>query len=84
MATPGFLIPVHSALTTPLLVAGAPRQFSLMNGTLCAAVGLGLQSWLIVPICLVIQIIAIALTKKDPYFFQIMVRHIRLKTYYRV
>jgi type IV secretory pathway TrbD component len=83
-ATPGFNIPIHSALTSPILLAGAPRQFSILNGIWCAAIGLGLHSWLILPLCVFFQIIAIFLTKKDPYFFQVMVRHVRQKPYYRV
>jgi type IV secretion system protein TrbD len=82
--TPGFVIPVHHSLSTPLLLMGAPRQFSILNGTWCAAIGLGLHSWLIVPICIVFQVIAIVLTKKDPYFFQVMIRHVRQKPYYQV
>ena len=82
--TAGFSIPVHNSLTTPLLLAGAPREFSIMNGIICAAVGLGMHSWLIVPICLIFQVVAIALTKKDPQFFQVMSRHIKQKSYYGV
>ena len=82
--TAGFSIPVHNSLTSPILMGGAPRQFTIMNGIICAAVGLGMHSWLIIPICLVFQVIAVALTKKDPYFFQVMIRHIKQKSYYRV
>ena len=39
---PGFYAPVHRALTEPLLLAGAPRAVVIINGTLAAAVGLGL------------------------------------------
>jgi type IV secretion system protein VirB3 len=42
----GFTVPVHRALTEPILLAGAPRAFAILNGTLAGAIGLGLQLWL--------------------------------------
>ena len=38
----GFYAPVHRALTEPILLGGAPRAVAIVNGTLAAAVGLGL------------------------------------------
>ncbi len=43
---PGFSIPVHRALTEPILLGGSPRSVAILNGTLAGAVGLGLQLWL--------------------------------------
>ena len=43
-STPGFEVPLHRALTEPILIAGAPRSFAILNGTLSAAIGLGLQA----------------------------------------
>lgn len=40
---PGFTVPVHRALTEPILLGGAPRAIAIMNGTLAGAVGLGLR-----------------------------------------
>jgi type IV secretion system protein TrbD len=42
----GFEVPIHSSLGSPILLAGAPRGIAIVNGTLAAAVGLGLQQWL--------------------------------------
>ncbi len=42
----GYEVPIHSALGSPLLLGGAPRGIAIVNGTLAAAVGLGLQQWL--------------------------------------
>ena len=44
---PGFSVPVHRALTEPILMAGAPRSLAIVNGTLAAALGLGLRLWLV-------------------------------------
>lgn len=42
----GFEVPIHGALGSPILLGGAPRMLAIVNGTLAAAVGLGLQQWL--------------------------------------
>jgi len=39
----GFDAPVHRALTDPILLGGAPHAVAIANGTLAAAVGLGLR-----------------------------------------
>jgi len=41
----GFEVPVHRALTEPILLGGAPRAIAILNGTVAAAIGLGLQQW---------------------------------------
>ena len=43
---PGFEVPLHRSLTEPILMGGAPRTVAIANGTLAAAVGLGLQLWI--------------------------------------
>ncbi len=39
----GFFAPLHRALTEPILLASAPRSIAILNGTLAAALGLGLR-----------------------------------------
>ena len=46
-AIAGFYAPVHRALTEPILLGGAPRAVAIVNGTLAAAVGLGLRLWIV-------------------------------------
>ena len=43
---PGFVAPVHRALTEPILMGGAPRSIAIVNGTLAAALGIGLRLWI--------------------------------------
>jgi type IV secretion system protein TrbD len=43
---PGFIVPVHRALAEPILLAGAPRSVAIANGTIAAAIALGLRLWL--------------------------------------
>ena len=40
----GFLIPVRQALIQPVLLAGVPRSFAMVNFTIAAALGLGRTS----------------------------------------
>jgi hypothetical protein len=44
---PGFTVPVHRALTEHILLGGAPRSVAILNGTIAAALGLGLRLWLV-------------------------------------
>ena len=84
MKVPGSIITLHKSLTSPILLAGAPRDIALLNGTVCAAITLGLQSFYVLPLCIGIHIISVVAAKKDPYFFQVILRHLRKKKYYDV
>ena len=42
----GFPHELHRALAEPILLGGAPRNVAILNGTLAAVVGLGLQLWI--------------------------------------
>ena len=44
---PGFEVPLYRALTDPILLGGAPRGIAILNGTLAAALGLGLRLWIV-------------------------------------
>ncbi|MDP1585121.1 MAG: VirB3 family type IV secretion system protein [Bradyrhizobium sp.] len=77
-AIPGFYAPVHRALTEPLLLGGAPRAVVIVNGTLAAAVGLGLRLWLVgAAIWLIGHLAAVWATKRDPAFVDVVRRHLR-------
>jgi len=78
----GYEIPIHRSLTEQILLGGVPRHIALLNGTLGAAMVIGLHSWIGIPICLFIHVIAVAATKKDPQFFDCFKRHINQKSYY--
>ena len=78
----GFRIPVHRSLTQPIMMAGAPRASTILNGTLAAALGLGLQLW---PVGIVIwalsQTACVFAAKRDPLFLDVLRRHLRQKSY---
>jgi type IV secretory pathway TrbD component len=66
MTTAGYRIKLHNALVTPIMLGGVPRQFAILNGTVCAAFVLGLQAIYMLPIFIIIHIAAIFMTKHDP------------------
>jgi type IV secretion system protein VirB3 len=78
----GYRIPVHRSVTQPIMMAGAPRAATILNGTLAAALGLGLQLW---PVGLAVWVIAqtacVFAAKRDPLFEGVLRRHLRQKGY---
>jgi type IV secretion system protein VirB3 len=75
----GFVVPVHRALVEPILLGGAPRGIAILNGTIAAALGLGLQQWIAgLGIWAVGHSIAVIAARRDPYFARVLVRHLRL------
>lgn len=82
---PGFEAPVHRALTEPVLLAGAPRSLAILNGTLAGALGLGLRLWLAgVVIWVVGHLLAVWAAKRDPFFVEVVRRHVRIPTHLEV
>ena len=78
----GFTVPVHRALTEPILLGGAPRAVAILNGTLAAALGLGLRLWVA---GLLLGILgpaaAVWAAKRDPQFVDVVRRHLRISGY---
>jgi type IV secretion system protein VirB3 len=76
---PGFIAPVHRALTEPILLGGAPRSIAILNGTLAAALGLGLRLWLVgVVIWAIGHLAAVWAARRDPLFVEVVRRHLRI------
>jgi type IV secretion system protein VirB3 len=75
---PGFEAAVHRALTEPILLAGAPRAVAILNGTLSAAIGLGLRLWVAGLVLWAIgHMAAVWAAKRDPSFVEVVRRHVR-------
>ncbi|MGJ4948699.1 VirB3 family type IV secretion system protein [Bradyrhizobium sp. HKCCYLS20291] len=75
----GFSAPVHRSLTEPILLGGAPRSVAIVNGTLSAALGLGLRLWFFgLLLWFVGHMIAVWATKRDPSFIEVVRRHLRI------
>jgi len=74
----GFEAPVHRALIEPILLGGAPRAVAITNGTLAAAVGLGLRLWIAGLVLWAIgQVTAVWAAKRYAYFVDVVRRHLR-------
>jgi type IV secretory pathway TrbD component len=81
----GFTVPVHRALTEPILLGGAPRAVAILNGTLAAALGLGLRLWLAgILLGILGQAAAVWAAKRDPQFVDVVRRHLRIQGYLSV
>lgn len=78
----GFEVPLHRALTEPILLGGAPRALAIVNGTLGAAVGIGLQLWLAGGLLWVIgHALAVWGARSDPQFMDVFARHLKHRSY---
>lgn len=80
---PGFEAPLHHALTEPILLGGAPRTIAIVNGTVAAALGLGLQMWIAgLVIWIAGHSLAVFAAKRDPSFAPVLARHLRQKAWW--
>ena len=76
----GFEAPIHPALAEPILLGGAPRAIAIVNGTVAAALGLGLQQWIAGLIVWAVgHTLAVFAAKRDPDFGPVLARHLRQK-----
>ncbi len=77
-----FIAPVHRALTEPILLGGAPRALAIVNGTLAAALGLGLRLWLAgLAVWAVGHFLGVFAARRDPDFVEAARRHLRLPAF---
>jgi type IV secretion system protein TrbD len=76
----GYEIPLHRALTEPVLMAGAPRNAAIAIGTLAAAIGLGLQLWIPgLALWVAGHSAAVFMARSDPDFMAVAGRSTRHK-----
>ena len=76
----GFEVLLHRSLTEPILMGGAPRTVAIANGTLAAAIGLGLQLWIPgIALWLIGHSLAVWGVKVDPQFMPVFARHLKHK-----
>ena len=78
----GFQAPVHRSLSDPILLGGAPRTVAIANGTLAAAIALGLRLW--IPGLLLWAVghaAAVWAAKRDAQFVDVVRRHLLYPTH---
>lgn len=79
----GYRLALRTSLTRPILLGGAPRAFSILNATLGAAIGFGLQQPLIgAPLWIVLQGAAVWAAARDPWFLETWPRHLAKPHYF--
>ena len=78
----GFEVPLHRSLTEPMLLAGLPRAVALVLWTTVGAFAFGLHQVWVLPIGIAVHLAAAAVTKSDPYFFDVLL--LALKTQRRL
>ncbi|TRO86280.1 conjugal transfer protein [Glycocaulis profundi] len=74
----GYEIPLHRALTEPVLMAGAPRSAAILIGTLAAVLALGLRLWIPgLVLWLAGHSLAVFMARHDPDFMAVAARAAR-------
>jgi len=68
----------------PILLKGVPRRLAILNGGLTLALGVGGQVWWVLPLGIALHVVASWGAKLDPWFFDVLLEHIKIKAYYRV
>jgi type IV secretory pathway TrbD component len=79
-------IPIHSSLIQPILVAGAEREYTILIGFMAVIIWVAGKSVLAFGLAIAIWVIGMfigrIMTKKDPYGFKILLRHVKYREYY--
>jgi type IV secretory pathway TrbD component len=71
-------LPLFQSLTQPILMAGVPRTFFILNGMTGVILTIPLQLFYIgIPLAIILHTIAAWFTRRDPHFFEILMRHLR-------
>jgi type IV secretion system protein VirB3 len=74
----GYFATVHRSLAEPILLGGAPRAVAIANGTLAAAISLGLRLWIAgLVIWSIGHFVAVWAAKRDAQFVDVGRRHLR-------
>ena len=78
----GFDVPLHRSLTEPILMGGVPRMVAIVNGTVAAALSLGLRLWVAgILLWALGHTLAVFATKRDPQFAEVLTRHLRQRSW---
>jgi type IV secretory pathway TrbD component len=78
----GFEVPLHRSLTESILLGGAPRSVAIVNGTFAAAIGIGLQVWIVgIVMGVAGHLLAVWGAKIDPQFMDVFARHVKYRSH---
>lgn len=74
----GYQIDLYTSLVTPVHLGGVPRRLAILLWMVAAILTFPLQlPWIGVPFGLAGHAVAAYLTKRDPWFFDVLSRHLR-------
>jgi len=74
-------VPLYQSTTERIMIAGLPRNIAIIGGTFGAAIVLGFQTLWALPFIFTGYIILVILYKKDDYFIEIILDHIKEDDY---
>ena len=80
----GIIYPRIKAFRKKSFWAGVPREFMILNFTMCISIAIMLRIYPFFIISLLLHFAAKRMTKNDPQFFKAMVRHLNEKRYFDV
>jgi len=73
----GYEIPLHRSLTEVILLGGVPRTPAILLWTTAAALGFGMQQIWVLPFAVLLHLVLVALTRRDPFFFEVFIRALK-------
>ena len=73
----GYEIPLHRSLTEVIHLGGVPRTPAILLWTTSAAIGFGLQQIWVLPFAILMHVVLVALTRRDPFFFEVFIRALK-------
>ncbi|MCA9639512.1 MAG: VirB3 family type IV secretion system protein [Myxococcales bacterium] len=73
----GFTVPIHTALTQPLLIMGVPRSSCFVLWTIGCAFAFGMQEVWVLPITLAAHLVLMKLTEIDSHYFTVLGNELR-------
>jgi type IV secretion system protein VirB3 len=74
---PGFEVPLHRALSEPMLVGGLPRTVAFVLWIVVAMLALGLRQLWTLPLGVALHALAAAVTRGDPHVLTVALRSLR-------
>ena len=75
----GWELPVAGALAEPVMLAGMPRQYAILVGTVAVVLGFALRLWWLGLLWwAVASAVGLYAARTDKRFFDVLRRHLRL------
>ena len=75
----GWELPVAGALAEPVMLAGMPREYAMLVGTVAGVLGLALRRWWLgVLWWIAASAVGLHAARTDKRFFDVLRRHLRV------